>query len=249
MAASWAREKARSPEGWGLQYTSRTGWGQDVSTHGSSRLARCRVFGAAILTLALVGGPAGAEEWTVKTVPRTDGPGTRCIMESVRQSLSDGYQDTTAYVTVDARSVTVTSASNLDGSFSDIGLVIDQEPPVPMDRLAGIKTAQFDAKYGRLVELFKAVASVSGSSSGWGPEWPATGTHSATFSLIGFTKATASWPAVGRGPRRGGRHGAAPEVQPGSAAGVPGGPWGRRGGSRAISSSAMRGTRSRGMPA
>ena len=65
-----------------------------------------------------------------------------CI-ESIRQSLSDGYQDTTAYVTVDARSVTVTSASNLDGSFSDIGLVVDQEPLVPMDRLAGIKTAHF----------------------------------------------------------------------------------------------------------
>jgi hypothetical protein len=156
--------------------------------HGSSRLARSRVLGAAILTLTLVGGPAGAEEWTVKTVPRTDGPGTRCVMESARQSLSDGYQDTTAYVTVDAKSVTVTSASNLDGSFSDVGMIIDQEPLVPMDRLAGIKTAQFDAKYGRLVELFKAGVRLRVQLRFW-PEWPATGTHSATFSLIGFTKA------------------------------------------------------------
>jgi hypothetical protein len=156
--------------------------------HGSSRLARSRVLGAAILTLTLVGGPAGAEEWTVKTVPRTDGPGTRCVMESARQSLSDGYQDTTAYVTVDAKSVTVTSASNLDGSFSDVGMIVDQEPLVPMDRLAGIKTAQFDAKYGRLVELFKAGVRLRVQLRFW-PEWPATGTHSATFSLIGFTKA------------------------------------------------------------
>lgn len=156
--------------------------------HGSSRLARSRVPGAAILTLTLVGGPAGAEEWTVKTVPRTDGPGTRCVMESARQSLSDGYQDTTAYVTVDAKSVTVTSASNLDGSFSDVGMIVDQEPLVPMDRLAGIKTAQFDAKYGRLVELFKAGVRLRVQLRFW-PEWPATGTHSATFSLIGFTKA------------------------------------------------------------
>jgi hypothetical protein len=109
-------------------------------------------------------------------------------LESARQSLSDGYQDTTAYVTVDARSVTVTSASNLDGSFSDIGLVIDQEPLVPMDRLAGMKTAQFDSKYGRLVELFKAGVRLRVQLRFW-PEWPATGTHSATFSLIGFTKA------------------------------------------------------------
>ena len=156
--------------------------------HGSSRLARSRVLGAAILTLTLVGGPAAADEWTVKTVPRTDGSGTRCVMESARQSLSDGYQDTTAYVTVDAKSVTVTSASNLDGSFSDVGMIVDQEPLVPMDRLAGIKTAQFDAKYGRLVELFKAGVRLRVQLRFW-PEWPATGTHSATFSLIGFTKA------------------------------------------------------------
>ena len=159
-----------------------------MSTRKSSRLARCLIVGAAILTLTVVGGPAGAEEWTVKTVPRTDGSGTRCVMESARQSLSDGYQDTTAYVTVDAKSVTVTSASNLDGSFSDVGMIIDQEPLVPMDRLAGIKTAQFDAKYGRLVELFKAGVRLRVQLRFW-PEWPATGTHSATFSLIGFTKA------------------------------------------------------------
>lgn len=145
-------------------------------------------MGAAILTLTLVGAPAAADEWTVKTVPRTDGSGTRCVMESARQSLSDGYQDTTAYVTVDAKSVTVTSASNLDGSFADVGMIVDQEPLVPMDRLAGIKTAQFDAKYGRLVELFKAGVRLRVQLRFW-PEWPATGTHSATFSLIGFTKA------------------------------------------------------------
>ena len=109
-------------------------------------------------------------------------------MESGRQSLSDGYQDTTAYVTVDARSVTVTSASNLDGSFSDIGVIVDQEPLVPMDRLAGMKTAQFDTKYGHLVQLFKGGARLRVQLRFW-PEWPATGTHAATFSLIGFTKA------------------------------------------------------------
>ncbi|HEX2501390.1 MAG TPA: hypothetical protein VHO73_08005 [Methylomirabilota bacterium] len=124
----------------------------------------------------------------MKTVARTDGPGNRCIVESTRQPLPDGYQTTTAYVTVDSRSVVVTSGSNLDASFSDIGLVVDQEPLVPMDRLGGTKTALFDTKYGRLVELFKAGARLRVQLRFW-PEWPATGTHSATFSLIGFTKA------------------------------------------------------------
>ena len=59
---------------------------------------------------------------------------------------------------------------------------------MPMDRLVGTKTALFDTKHGRLVELFKAGARLRVQLRFW-PEWPATGTHSATFSLIGFTKA------------------------------------------------------------
>ena len=156
--------------------------------HRSPRVCGCRVVRAAVLALLALGGSAAADEWSVKTVPRTDGPGTRCVLESARQSLSDGYQDTMAYVTVDDRSVAVTSASSLDPGLSDIGLVVDQEPLVPMDRLTGMKTAAFETKYGRLVELFKKGARLRVQLRFW-PEWPATGTHSVTFSLIGFTKA------------------------------------------------------------
>ena len=125
-------------------------------------LDACGFVRAGVLALALatLGEPAAAEDWSVKTVPRTDGPGNRCVIESSRQPLSDGYQTTSAYLTVDARSVAVTSASNLDPSSSDIGLVVDQEPLVPMDRLEGKTTALFDAKHARLVELFRAGARV-----------------------------------------------------------------------------------------
>jgi hypothetical protein len=143
----------------------------------------------AVILLALLApvGPAAAA-WSLKSVPRTDGPGTRCVIESDRQALSDGYQNTTAYVTVDGSSVAVTSASNLDAGGRDIGLVVDQQAFVPMDRLSGAKTALFDSQHARLVELFKAGARLRAQLRFW-PEWPATGTHSATFSLIGFTKA------------------------------------------------------------
>jgi hypothetical protein len=140
------------------------------------------------LALVALGGPAEAEEWSVKSVARTDGAGTLCVVESTRESLSDGYQTTTAYVTVDTRSIAVTAGSNLDASFSDIGLVVDQDPLVPMDSLVGKRTASFDAKHERLVERFKAGSRLRVQLRFW-PEWPATGAHSATFSLVGFTKA------------------------------------------------------------
>jgi hypothetical protein len=161
-----------------------------MSMRGSVGVSGECVVRAAVLALVVLGGSASAADWSAKTVPRTDGPGTRCVLESARQTLPDGYQDTTAYVTVDGRSVSVTAGSNLDAGLSDIGLIVDQEPLVPMDRLEGSKTALFDSRYDRLVERFKAGARLRVQLRFW-PEWPATGTHLATFSLIGFTKAYA----------------------------------------------------------
>jgi hypothetical protein len=133
-------------------------------------------------------GVARAADWTVTTVARADGPGLRCVLESSRQSLPDGYQKTTAYISVAPRSVVVTSASVLDGGFKDIGLVVDQGEFIVMDRLAGDKTAVFDSQYDRVVEQFKAGLQARVQLRFW-PTWPATGAHSTTFSLIGFTKA------------------------------------------------------------
>jgi hypothetical protein len=133
-------------------------------------------------------GVARAADWTVKTVARADGPGVGCMLESSRQSLPDGYQKTTAYISVTPRSVTVISVSVLDGGFKDIGLVVDQRELIPMDRLEGDKTAIFDSQYDRVVEQFKVGLQARVQLRFW-PTWPATGAHSTTFSLIGFTKA------------------------------------------------------------
>ena len=151
------------------------------------RIVRGIAVGA-VPVAVVAAAPAGAADWVVKTVPRTEGPGTRCVAESARVTLPDGYQTTTAYLTVDRQSVTVTSVSNLDGGSRDIGIAVDLGDVVLMDRLAGPKAALFAATHGRLVEQFRAGREARVQLRFW-PEWPATGVHSATFSLIGFTKA------------------------------------------------------------
>jgi hypothetical protein len=126
-----------------------------------------------------------ATEWSVK--PR-EMPGGGCVLESTPQSMSDGYQQTTVYFSVTPRSVALVSAAPLDGSGSDIGLAVDGEPFVRMDRLEGAKTALFDSKYDGVVAQFKAGTQVRVQLRFW-PTWPATGAHSATLGLIGFTRA------------------------------------------------------------
>lgn len=146
-----------------------------------------------LVTLALTpvlvaAGAASAADWSVRSVARADAPGVRCRLESSRQTLPDGYQNTTAYIVVAAKSVTVITAAPLDASFKDIGLAVDQGEFIPMDGLDGDKTVLFDSNYDRLVGQFKAGLKARVQVRFW-PTWPATRAQSTTFSLIGFTNA------------------------------------------------------------
>jgi hypothetical protein len=141
--------------------------------------------------LVLTAGPASAAgAWSVKTVAKVDAAGARCVLQSARESLSDGYQTTWAQVTVDASAVRVTSASDLDPGSGDIGMGVDDGAVVPMDRLEGPKTAVFESRHAALIEQFRRGLSLRVRLRFW-PTWPTTGVHSVTFSLIGFTRAHA----------------------------------------------------------
>lgn len=137
-----------------------------------------------IVVVLLSANRSAGAEWIVKT----GGAGSRCVVESGPQPVFDGYQNTTATVAVDQSSVTVRSPSVLDATGSEIGLQVDRKPFVPMDRLRNDRTATFDASHGGLVEQFKAGRDLRIQLKFW-PTWPATGTHSISLSLIGFTRA------------------------------------------------------------
>jgi hypothetical protein len=134
--------------------------------------------------LLLAAGPAAAE-WAVKPAA-----GGSCVLESSPESLPDGYQTTTARIRVDGKTVTVSSPSILDPGSNDIGLAVDRHEIVLMDRLGDSRAAVFETTYAALVDQFKQGARARVQLRFW-PTWPATGVHSATFSLIGFTRAHA----------------------------------------------------------
>jgi hypothetical protein len=141
---------------------------------------------AILASMVLIWGPvAAAGEWSVKPEP-----GKGCILESSPASLTDGYQNTTARIRVDGKTIWVFSPSVFDASFNDIGIAVDTDSMIPMDKLADQRTAVFESRYGALVDQFKRGLSARLQLRFW-PTWPATGTHSATVSLIGFTRAYA----------------------------------------------------------
>jgi len=140
------------------------------------------------LTGTLASPRAAAAQWAVRAEPTAPGATASCVLESERQPLSDGYQKTWAQIVVDRQAVRVTSPSKLDPGDADIGLVVDDGPFVPMDEVAGERTAVFKTRYAPLVDDFKRGLKVRVQLRFW-PTWPKTSTHSAIISLLGFTRA------------------------------------------------------------
>lgn len=129
---------------------------------------------------------SGGATWQVRGA--TGQPGAKCHLETPEFPVSDGYNDSRAQVIVDGSSIVVSSKSVLDPSFSDIGLKVDDKGFIKMDRNDGDRKAVFDSQYSTIVEQFKKGRSATLQLRFW-PTWPATGTHTVTVSLKGFTKA------------------------------------------------------------
>lgn len=126
-------------------------------------------------------------EWSQRLPSPGDKPGMRCILQTTASEVFDGYNPSQAHVEVSPTVVMVKTTAVLDPGFSDVGLVVDNHPPIPADRYDGQKTVIFEKEYANLIAQFRKGKEVKFMLRFW-PTWPATGTHEATFSLIGFTK-------------------------------------------------------------
>lgn len=129
---------------------------------------------------------AGAAEWEVKAI--SDGKAGACLIVSEKKPISDGYQEVTAQIVVDNKTVAVQADSVLDGSFSDLGLTVAKKDFIKADRIAKERQAVFESHYAELVKLFKAGLVTTIQLRFW-PTWPSKGPQTAAFSLIGFTRA------------------------------------------------------------
>jgi hypothetical protein len=156
----------------------------------SQRPMRGRLTLVVLAVLTLSPGTGALADWTVRPEPAAAGRTGRCVMQSERQSLPDGYQTTWAQIVVDDQSVRVVSASELDAGDGDLGLAVDEGTLIRADEVSGKKTAVFTGHYATLVDEFKRGLKARVQLRFW-PTWPKTTTHSATFSLIGFTRAHA----------------------------------------------------------
>lgn len=140
---------------------------------------------AAIATILLSG--MASADWTVKRI-RGEKNQPRCILESEKKTLYDGYQDTEAFMRLDDKSLLIMTESNIDPNFSDVGLQVDGYGFIRMDKVSMEKRALFESEIATIINQFKAGVTAKVQLRFW-PTWPATKTYSVTFSLIGFREA------------------------------------------------------------
>jgi hypothetical protein len=126
----------------------------------------------------------------------------RCVLESHTVPVSDGYQETQASLIVSADAILVKTKAPLDDSFGDIGLQVEKNDFIKIDKVVEESSALFTTSYKKILgQLQKepvpvkkgqkpASATVKVKLRFW-PTWPVTGTHAVEFSLEGFSKAYA----------------------------------------------------------
>jgi hypothetical protein len=135
-------------------------------------------------------GSVACADWTLQRISNATGSEMHCHLQSDIRSVSDGYQETHVSILVQADAVLVKTAATLDASFSDIGMQIDKHAFLPMDDVYLNKIARFASHYDAIINQFRKGYTVSVQLRFW-PTWPATGSHSVSFNLIGFSKAYA----------------------------------------------------------
>jgi hypothetical protein len=153
---------------------------------------RCRVWFAACLALGLAL-PVHADGWAVKRVPDPQGGRSRCMLESPRQVIDDGYTMTPVRVRVDARLVQVVTESDIDLGFGDVGLRVDDGDLLRPDRVHAQQGLVFLKGAARYIESLRQGRSLFVDLRFW-PTWPSHGRRTVSFDLDGFASALARLP-------------------------------------------------------
>jgi len=78
--------------------------------------------------------------------------------------------------------------SNIDLSYPDVGLQVDQEPVIPVDRVERQTIAVFETSADTVRRQFQR-GHTARLRLGFWPTWPQTETVVMEFSLLGFTRA------------------------------------------------------------
>ncbi len=138
---------------------------------------------------ALVAIATAEAAWTPVIQPDPITRQSRCLLISESSITSDGYDSASVQLVFNGDRLLVVTDSEIDTSFADLQLAVDDKSPIRSDQLARKKMVLvFDQSIPDLVQQLRAGRQVTVYLRFW-PTWPATERFAVPFSLIGFSRA------------------------------------------------------------
>jgi hypothetical protein len=132
--------------------------------------------------------PAYGDGWSVRAVPDPEGGRSRCMLESARQVVDDGYTTTPVWVRIDARILQVATESDIDLNFHDVGLRVDDGARLPADAAQARQSVVFRHHVPQYLEALRHGQRLYVDLRFW-PTWPTRGRRTVTLELDGFAEA------------------------------------------------------------
>jgi len=160
---------------------------------GESTMTRIHSTNSVLMAGALVAATGAHADWTASHSYDQVKDENRCVAESDRLRIHDGYRETELYLRVDKDSVLVVTDSHIDTRVADGGISVDGAAPMPPDEVYRDQNAFFRKHAAKLIQQFESGRRAEVRLRFW-PTWPTQGRKTATFSLRGFRKAFARLP-------------------------------------------------------
>lgn len=154
----------------------------------ADRRRRLKAVYGLLAGLALTPVTAAQAAWTAAVQADPVTRQSRCLIAGDPQTISDGYYTTPVSLLFNDGSLMVITESDLDPSFADLQLAVDDKPPIRSDKIARKTILVFDQNMQELAQLLRSGRQVAVYLRFW-PTWPATQSFPVRFNLAGFSKA------------------------------------------------------------
>ncbi|OUS29945.1 hypothetical protein A9Q99_07750 [Gammaproteobacteria bacterium 45_16_T64] len=122
------------------------------------------------------------------TLDRSSQSAQQCSLVSQKNAMPDGQGVTPIYLEITRNDAILFTKSNIDLSYPDSGLFIDQKKQASLGDLYTPTSVTFSAQYPSLINTLKNNANIEFRLGFW-PSWPITQTYSTTLMTTNLPQA------------------------------------------------------------
>lgn len=131
---------------------------------------------------------AASQNWQVVITKDPVSKQSTCLLISSTKHTEDGQNSTPIKLIYNGEIFIAATDSNIDLSYADVGLQVDDHSRYTIDRLFKNTDAIFETDAERIRDEFKRGLNAKLILGFW-PTWPVTKSYAIDFDLRGFTKA------------------------------------------------------------